>query len=226
MNRVGEKVKSLRIKLGMTQKALGKKLGVSENFINEVEIGKRVVSQVIIDRLSKVLGQDINDIGMSIEDEVFNEQIPKEKAAPKSRVIKDEKVNDVWSDAFGSVLKTVPIFRYNLTDVVGTRELPLKSNKIEGYTPDKVFYIEIEEDDMIGYRIAKGDIAFAHTTHEIENNAICLVEYGEGVAVRQIKKLDANKVLLISNRGSLRTETVEIKNLKVLARLDRVEIKL
>lgn len=226
MSRVGEKIKNLRIKSGMTQKALGKKLGVSESFVNEVETGRKVVNQSIIDRITKILGQDINDIGMSIEDEVYNEETPKDKVVPKSKNLKDDKVNDVWSDAFGSVLKTVPIYKYNLSDVIGTRELPLKSNKIEGYAPDKVFYIQIEEDDMIGFRIAKGDIALAHITHEVENNAISLIEYAEGVAVRQIKKLDANKVLLISNKGSLRTETVEVKNLKVLARLDRVEIKL
>lgn len=226
MNRVGEKIKNLRIKSGMTQKALGKKLGVSENFVNEVEIGRKVVSQAIIDRISKILGQDINDIGMSFEEEVFHEEVPKDKVVFKSKIEKEEKVNEVWSDAFGSVLKTVPVYRYNLKDVTATRELPLKSNKIEGYAPDKVFYIEIEDDDMIGFRIAKGDIAFAHITHEIENNAVCLVEYGAGAAVRQIKKLDSNKVLLVSNRGSLRTETVEIKNLQILARLDRLEIKL
>lgn len=227
MSRVGEKIKNLREKSGITQKVLGKKLGVSESFINEVETGKKVVSQSIIDRISKILGQNINDIGMSFEEEVYTEEKVKDSAVLKTnKKAKNEEVNDVWSGAFGSVLKTVPVYKTNLSDVISTRELPLKSNKIEGYAPDKVMFIEIENDDMLGFRIAKGDIAFAHVTHEIENNAICLVQYGENRAVRQIKKLDSNKVLLISNRGSLRTETVEAKELQVLARLDKVEIKL
>ena len=37
MSRVGEKIKEARLKAGMTQKALGKKLGVAEKFINEEE---------------------------------------------------------------------------------------------------------------------------------------------------------------------------------------------
>ena len=45
MSRVGEKIKEARLKAGMTQKALGKKLGVAEKFINEVEIGRKIVQE-------------------------------------------------------------------------------------------------------------------------------------------------------------------------------------
>ncbi|MEL7597913.1 MAG: S24 family peptidase, partial [Clostridiaceae bacterium] len=75
-------------------------------------------------------------------------------------------------------------------------------------------------------RISKGDIAFAHITHEVQNNSICLIEYNGERKIRQIKKLDNTKLLLVSNKGSLRTETVGIKEIKVLVKLDRVEIKL
>ena len=37
MSRVGERIKEAREKSGMTQKALAKKLGVAEKFVNEVE---------------------------------------------------------------------------------------------------------------------------------------------------------------------------------------------
>ena len=53
MSRVGEKVKNIRSSSGMTQKQLGKKLGVSESFINEVEAGRKVINQNLIDRLSR-----------------------------------------------------------------------------------------------------------------------------------------------------------------------------
>lgn len=222
MSRVGEKVKALRMEQGMSLKQLSKKLGVAESFLNEVELGRKVVNDDLIRRFSKVLGKDINDIGMSFEEEVFNEK--EEKAKYEVKKEKLEAVKDVWNDALGSVLKTVPIYKYDLKAVVGKKQLPLISNKVEGYAQDKVFFLEIEEDDMIGFRIAKGDIAFAHITHEVENNAICLIEQNDERVIRQIKKLDANKLLLISNRGSLRTETVGVKDINVLAKLERVEI--
>lgn len=222
MNRVGEKIKSARTKLGISQKQLAKKLGVSEGFINEAESGKRIVNQNIIDKLSKVLGKSINDITMSFEEQVYKEEKP-QKFSPAA---KKEKVQDVWSEAFGSVLKKVPIYKNDMNRPVGFRQLPLVNNKIEGYAQDKVIYLQVESDDMECFRIQRGDLAFGHITKEINNNFIYLVEYRGKRELRQIKKLDSNKVLLISGRSGIRTETIEVKNLKVIAKLDRLEIKL
>jgi transcriptional regulator with XRE-family HTH domain len=222
MSRVGEKVKSIRNSIGMSQKQLAKKLGVSEGFINEIETGKKVINQSLIDRLSKVLGKDINDITMSFEEQVYKEE-KNEKFEPKK---KSEDVKDVWNEAFSSVLKNVPIYKYDMARPISSKQLPLINNKVEGYAQDKVFYLEIEDDDMIGFRISKGDLVFGHITHEVENNSVCLVEYNNKRVVRQIKKLDNSKLLLLSNKGNLKTETVSIKDIKVVARFDRLEIRL
>jgi transcriptional regulator with XRE-family HTH domain len=222
MSRIGEKIKTIRTNVGMSQKQLSKKLGVNEAFINDVECGRKIINQNLIDKISKVLGKDINDITMAFEEQVYEEEKDKKYSVEP----KKESVKEVWNEAFGSVLKNIPIYKYNLQKAVSFKQLPLINNKVEGYAQDKAFYLEIEDDDMMGFRIAKGDLAFAHSTHEIENNAICLVEYGNNRVIRQIKKLDNNKILLISNKGSFRTETVEIKEINVIAKLDRVEIKL
>lgn len=221
MSRIGEKVKEARINSGMTQKALGKKLGVSEGFIKEVESGTKVINQTLVDRISKVLKSDINDITLSFEENVFDDEPVKNvKYSPA------KEVNEVWGEAFGSVIKNVPVYDYGMTRALEFKKLPIINNKIEGFAQDKVFYILIENDDMIGFRIAKGDIAFAHIAYEVENNSTYLMEYGEKRVVRQVKKLDNSKVLLMSNRGSLRTETAEIKSIKVIAKLERLEINL
>lgn len=224
MSRVGEKIRSVRESNSMSQKQLAKKLGVSEGFINDVENGRKIINQNLIDRISKVLGKQINDITMSFEEEVFSEDKSKSNSYFKKSKTKD--VSDVWNDALGSVLKNIPIYKYNLKEKVGFKQIPIINNKIEGYSQDKVLYVKVEDDDMIGFRMAKGDIAFGFTTHEIVNNSICLVEYGGDRVIRQVKKLDNNKVLLVSNRKSLRTETVEIKNLNILVKFNRLEIEL
>lgn len=220
MSRVGSKIKEARQNLSMTEKQLAKKIGVSESFIKEVESGKKVINEDVMKKLSKVLGNDLNDITMSFEAEPFKDE---EKIEPKKTL---EKVNEVWNDAFSSVLKTVPIYGYDLNKTVGGRQIPVINNKIEGHTKDKVLFIEIADDDMSGFRMAKGDIAFGYITHEVENNAICLVEYNGERNIRQIKKLDNTKLLLVSNRNSLKTETVGVKEIKVLVKLEKLEIKL
>lgn len=221
MSRVGEKIKQLRNEAGLSAKQLGKKLGVAENFINEVESGRKVINQNLIDRIGKVLGKDLNDITMSFEEEVFQKEEPKFSYEPKK-----EKVNEIWNEAFGSVLKNIPIYDYTLNKASGSRQLPIVGNKVEGYAQDKVFYLKVEDNEMIGFRIAKDDLAFAVSTQEITNNSICLVESEGERKIRQIKKLDNSKVLLIGNPNSVRADTVDAKSLKVIARLIRLEINL
>ncbi|WP_097027751.1 helix-turn-helix domain-containing protein [Clostridium peptidivorans] len=220
MSRIGEKIKEIRIAKGLTQKQLGKKLGVAEGFINEVESGRKVINQSLIDRIGKVLGKDLNDITMSFEEEVYKE----EKQTKFEYQPKKEKINDVWNEAFGSVIKNIPVYSYELNKMLGHKKMPLIENKIEGFPQDKVLFLQIQDDEMMGFRIAKGDIAFANLTNEVQNNSICLVEYGNERKIRQIKTLDSNKVLLISNSGSVRTETIEKKSLKVIAKLNKLEI--
>ncbi|WP_027632485.1 S24 family peptidase [Clostridium hydrogeniformans] len=225
MSRVGEKIKTAREKGKMSQKQLAKKLGVAESFVNDVELGRKIANEQFIQKVSKVLGKEMNDISMSFEEEVHTE-IPKSSIKSAVDKKKEAEAKEVWNHAFGDVLKSIPVYDYTLSKVKATRELPVHSNKIEGYSPDKVFFLEIQDDDMLGYRMQKGDIAFCNSIKELENNSICIVEYNGKVVVRYIKKLDNTKVLMFSNKGDIRTETAYIKEIKPLGRLLKLEIKL
>ncbi|WP_300383626.1 helix-turn-helix transcriptional regulator [Clostridium sp.] len=228
MSRVGEKIKEARLKNGVSQKDLAKKLGVAEKFINEVEMGRKVVQEAFIEKAAKVLKTDFNDINMVVTDEALQEEKKTlRETSSNSYNRKDEKEKEeVWTNAFSSVLKNIPIYDYSLRKLKGHKEMPIHSNKIEGYTQDKVLFIEIQDDDMAGFRILKGDLAFAHLTKEVENNGIFLVDYKGKRAIRQIKVLGNSKILLVSNSVSLLTETMEVKEISVIAKLNRLEVKL
>ncbi|XZH19837.1 S24 family peptidase [Clostridium perfringens] len=223
MSRVGERIKEAREKSGMTQKALAKKLGVAEKFVNEVETGRKIINESLISKVSKVLNTDLNDINMVVTDEELQKEL---KAEKQVRQTKPAEVNEVWNQAFGSVLKNVPIYDYSLVQVKGYKQLATASNKIDGHTANKVFYLRIENNDMTGYRIQENDLALCYSIKEIENNSICLVEFNGKRVIRQIKKLDNVKALLISNNGSMRTETANIKEVKAIAKLYRIEFDL
>ena len=79
---------------------------------------------------------------------------------------------------------------------------------------------------MNGFRIYKGDIVLCHITGEVQNNSIYLIEHNDKRQIRQIKNLDNSKFLLISNSTMVTTETVEKNQVKIIARLDKVEINL
>lgn len=225
MSRVGDKIKEARLKANIPQKALAKKLGVSEKYINEVEMGRKVAQESFINKVSKVLNTDLNDINMVATDEDLMEEKRVAKES-KPSFKKDNKSNEVWENAFSSVLKNVPIYDYELKNVKGHKELPIHSNKVEGYPQDKVIYLEVSDDEMSGFRMLKGDLVFGHLVTELNQNGFYLVNYKGETKIREVRRLDNSKVLLMSNRGSAMTETIEVRNMKVVAKLDRVEIKL
>jgi len=140
VSRVSDKIKEARIKKGLTQKQLAKKLGVAENFINEVESGRKIINESLMNRISKVLGKGINDIGISFEEEVSSE--PKREIS----INKDNKIKDVWDNAFSSIIKDVPVYNYSLDRIIDNKQLPIIGNKVQGIHQDKVLFLKIEEE--------------------------------------------------------------------------------
>jgi len=229
VSRVGEKIKEVRTKAGLTQKALGKKLGVSDKFINEVEMGRRVAQEGFIERAAKILNTDLNDISMVVTDEALMEERKITEVAKKEKKINAKilgETSPVWTDAFSSVMKKVIIYDYSLKKELGSKELPIYSNKVEGYPADKVLYIKVEDNSMSGFRMMKDDIVFGHLVKEVSNNGMFLIEYDNKRVIRQIKSLGGQKLLLIGNDGSAKTETIQVKEAKIIAKLERLEIQL
>jgi transcriptional regulator with XRE-family HTH domain len=222
LSRIGSEISRLRREKGYTQKQLAKLLGVSEGYIDEVESGKRVLKDSLIARAYRILGQSA-DVAGGYEDG-GNEKPPvSAKATAKAP---PAPVQQVWNDALDAILKSVPVYDYKMEETLGKRQLPVVSSKIEGHPRDKVFYLRIQDNDLSGLRICKGDLALACMTQEAEKDAFCLVEHEGRRMLRLIKKLEGNKLLLVSNSGNLATEMADMKAVKILARLIRLEIEL
>lgn len=238
MSRIGQEINKLRLQKGMTHKQLAKKLGVSEGFVLDIESGKKIISDDMIGRVSKALDFELGPIGLFASEEKFSPDRNEAATGTGSRSASGVKaadtvskavpqpVQEVWDDAFGNILKTVPVYGYRMDKLIDKKLLPIEKNKVEGFQKEKVFYLNIEDSDMSGFRISKGDRAFSVLTNEIENDGIYFIEYNATRAVRQVKRLQGDKFLLVYNKGNLITETVGIKDIKVLARLIKLEISL
>lgn len=238
MSRIGQEINRVRIQKGISPKQLAKKLGVSEGFILDIESGKKIISDDMIGRVSKALDFELGPIGLFASDDIAPEKsedygrsahTPVSSKATSNKapkVASQQPIQEVWDDAFGNILKTVPIYDYKMDRVIDKKLLPIEKNKVEGFAKEKVFYLNIEDSDMSGFRIHKGDKAFSVLTSEIDKDGIYFVEYNDIRAVRQVKKLQADKLLLIYNKGKLITETISTKDVKVLAKLIKLEIEL
>lgn len=222
MSRMGSEICRLRKEAGMTQKQLAKQVGVTEKFVEEVETGKKVLNSELITRVSKALRKEIGQLDLYDEEEVSRRPEPDKSI---KRVI-EKPVQEVWTDALAGVIMPVPVYDGRMDKIAGTRQLPIISNKVEGFQKDKVFYLTVEDNEMSGFRLLKGDLVLAFSTQELEKDSIYFIEQNGVRSIRQIRKLDQDKLLLVSNSGSITTETVSKKSVKIIARLIRLEIML
>ena len=194
MSRLGNEISRLRKEVGMTQKQLAKIVGVSEAYIIDVESGRKIMSEELVNKISKALRKEIGKVDL-YDDEKYN------KPEPDPNVVRvvEKPVQDIWNDALAGVLATVPVYSYKMDKAVDTRKMPIISNKVEGYPKDKVFYLSVEDDDMAGFRISNGDVALCHSMHEFEKDGIYFVEINGRRVVRQVKSIDASKFLVVKH---------------------------
>ena len=222
MSRMGSEICRLRKEAGMTQKQLARQVGVTERFVDEIETGKKVLNSELIARVSKALRKEVGSLDLYDEEEVRLRPEP-EKNIKK---VVEKPVQAVWTDALAGVIMAVPVYDGKMINTVGSRQLPIIANKIEGFQKDKVFYLTVDNNEMSGFRLLKGDMVLASSIQEIDRDALYFIEINGIRRIRQIKKLDQDKLLLVSNSGSIMTEAVSKKNVKVIARLVRLEIML
>ena len=205
MSRLGDTIRTARIKAKMTEKALGKKCGMAESVIKDIESGRRIVSDDNAQRILKVLGVE-NPV--STELEVAQEPevklrpkprayvVPIEPAAPEKEQAARES-SDAWLDALGGVVKRVPIIDPDgvVIDHVLT---PIIGGKIEGGAPDKVVYYRCPDNALRGFRVYAGDLLLTIPTNKPEDDALMLVVHKGKRVVRKLLKLDGNRIQLQS----------------------------
>lgn len=226
MSRVGKKIQEERLKKNITPKELGKKCGVTESFILDIESGKKIVNEKLLSQISKVLGVNLEE-NISLESSK-EETNPKKvlQEQPVASFTKRSKVEPLaqWGEAFANIIKRVPIYDMELKEVQGYKNFPIIDNKVEGFHPDKLIYINVADDQLSQYRIKKGDRCLIYLNHELINGSFQLLEYDEKKYLRRVKKIEGNKVQLLKGNHDEKAVVKELKEIKILGRLIRQEI--
>lgn len=229
MARVGEELKKSRLDAGFTVKQVAKKLGVSESFVNDVELGRKVISEDIMNRFSKVLNKNIATMGLgSLEEVAHEETVERTKETIKKEVYVAPKtpVNELWNQAFGENIKNVPVFDYLMKNPLAHRSHVVENKKIDGHPMDKVLMLQVENDDLKGYRIQKGDLITGVEVKDIQGTAVMLIGYKGKNLLRKVRNLNNGNVELLTYNESQRSEIVPIKEIRTILKIYKAEIKL
>lgn len=224
MSRIGDKIKKARIEKNMDLKQLAKLCGVSQTYMADVESGKRVVNDSMIKRISKILDKNLDE-PLYMEEETVEEPKVVENRTAKVKTDKIEMAPG-WESAFSNIIKDIPVYDMDMSKVTGYRHFPVMDRKVEGHNPDKLIYITMADNSMSGFRLKKGDRILVLQNPEIMNNGLCFIEYDGKKAVRQVKRLDGDKILLLSHYNEVKTDTRSVREIKVIGHCLRAEIDL
>ena len=241
MSRLGDLIRTERIRHKMTPKQVAKKCGVSESYLVAVEAGTRIIADDQARRILKAIGLKqqteaeftLDDIAATVDlaqvqpkmAEVLKKK-PEKKEAELAASSEDEGVaGSVWLDALQSVLKRVPVMNAVMKPV-SYKLVPVENGRIEGANPDKVFFYLAPDDSMRGFRIHRGDIVLTVPANSPVDGAIMLLTYNEHRYLRKVKVLDDRNVLLQSYDRQYEAETVPINEIAFLARCVQVTFEL
>ena len=240
MSRLGDLIRTERIRQKMTPKQVAKKCGVSESYLMAVEAGTRIIADDQARRILKAIGLKqqteaeftLDDIAATVDLAQVQPRLaeavkkPQKKEAELAASSEDEGVaGSVWLDALQSVLKRVPVMNAVMKPVA-YRLVPVENGRIEGANPDKVFFYLAPDDSMRGFRIHKGDIVLTVPAQSPVDGAIMLMNYKEHRYLRKVKVLDDRQVLLQSYDREYEAETVPISEIGFLSRAVQVTFEL
>ena len=244
MSRLGDLIRTERLRQKMTPKQVARKCGVSESYLIAVEAGTRIIGDDQARRILKTIGlKQQNEAEFTLDDIAATvdlaqvrpslaakavEPKPKPKEAEKvaSSEEKDEGVaGSIWLDALQSVIKRVPVMNAVMKPV-RHKLVPVENGRIEGANPEKVFYYLAPDDSMRGFRIHRGDIVLTVPAQSPVDGAVMLIYYNEHRYLRKIKVMNDRQVLLQSYDREYEQETAEISEVGFISRCVQVTFDL
>ena len=241
MSRLGDLIRTERIRQKLTPKQVAKKCGVSESYLMAVEAGTRIIADDQARRILKAIGlKQQNEAEFTLDDiaatvdlvqvqpkmaEALKKKPEKKEAELAASTVEESVAGSVWLDALQSVLKRVPVMNAVMKPV-SYKLVPVENGRIEGANPDKVFYYLAPDDSMRGFRIHWGDIVLTVPANSPVDGAIMLLNYNEHRYLRKIKVLDDRTVMLQHYDREYEAETVPINEIGFLSRCVQVTFEL
>ena len=229
MSRLGDAIRKARLAAKMTEKQLGRKCGMAENVIKDIESGRRIIADDQAQRILKLLGANSE---LSTELDVASEPEVKLRPRPRAYVMPARDVppeqqravdesTDAWLDALGGVVKRVPVMDSQGV-VIDNVLTPIIGGKIEGGAPDKVLYFRVPDDSLRGFRVHAGDLLLTVPETRAQDNALMLVEYKGKRMVRKLLKLDGMRIQLQAFDREFEAVAAPAPEVRVLGRCVRL----
>ena len=225
MNRLAIKIKEARLKAKMSEKDLAKACGQNINYILQIESGKKVINEQIAENILKILGEKVEffgDVESPKQNPVSSTQVKPSSTKMNTPPVQAITPNEEWQGALAGIIKSYPIQEERSAKVVGYKDLPILSKKIDGFHYEKVLFIKVTDSELSKYRIQKQDVVMAVLANDIQGQGVYYIEVNRVKMIKYIVKTQNNRCIYSS--GSTESEVeVDLKDVKILGRVVKVE---
>ena len=242
MSRLGDLIRLERTRQGLTHKQVARKCGVSDKYLMEVEAGTRIIADDQARRILKSMGMTqqteadftLDDIAATVDLQSAVPQLTRAaEAAKAAKAEKPEAVAEsdpgvsgsIWLDALSGVLKHVPVYNAVMKEV-GHRLLPITNGKIEGASPDKVYYFMAPDNGLRGFRVQRGDLLLVVPAQAAVDGAIMLLQTPQGRVLRKVKRVNDYQAMLQKYDEAFESEIKNFNELTFVGRCVRLEADL
>jgi len=240
MSRLGDLIRLERTRQGLTYKQVAKKCGVSDKYLMEVEAGSRIIADDQARRILKTMGLreqteadfTLDDIAATVDLQSavprIQQAAEKKMAAKKPEAVAETDAGvsgSIWLDALSGVLKHVPIYNAVMKEV-GHRLLPITDGKIEGASPDKVFYFMAPDNELRGFRVQRGDLLLVVPAQAAVDGAIMLLQTPQGGVLRKVKRVNDYQAMLQKYDEAFESEIKNYNEITFVGRCVRLEADL
>ena len=222
--KTNEKLLHLRTSLGLTQEEFGEKLNVSNQFVSQVEVGKRNVGLRFLKKVSEAFGVKLMElIGeedkfvITEDDESFIMKFLKtltveEKAQILKTIYRIKKIPLREIPVVGYARAGEPLELVEITDPIDVLTLPMNETKNVSYA------VIVRGDSMKDKGIEDGDILLVDPESPVENGQLVIAVIDNKVTFKKLKKENGKIFLEPANEHYERIEltpNMDVKLLKV-----------
>jgi len=220
--KTNEKLLHLRTSLGLTQEEFGEKLNVSNQFISQVEVGKRNVGLRFLKKVSETFGVKLMElIGeedkfvITEDDESFIMKFLKtltveEKAQILKTIYRIKKIPLREIPVVGYARAGEPLELVEITDPIDVLTLPMNETKNVSYA------VIVKGDSMKDKGIEEGDILLVDPESSVENGQLVIAVIENKVTFKKLKKENGKIFLEPANEHYERIELTPDMDVKLL----------
>ncbi|MEA4960712.1 helix-turn-helix domain-containing protein [Lutispora sp.] len=237
MSIIGTNIRNTRNKKNLSLKELAKKSGVTEQYLADIESGKKIPNQKLIESISKALGISVDLLEPSYFSQYFEDDDEKNEPKNLKHKITDRKPSEddnAISSALSKAVRKIPVIDKitsvkdfpNKNDIVDYKYEPVFQNKAANVPDGEFVYYIAQDNAMANSRILKGDLALVFITDSIRNGDIILYMEKNKCYIRRIAFLDKEDILLYADNHEYQPILSNQKNINIIGKVVRVEFKI